>query len=203
MGGNLRDSGFAMRKTLGTRGLEPIRHPEFVLRNGFFHSLRVEAPCALLTSRRSRARWPTRMTQHPVIGRLAMRTMRSLAAVVILSGMLLFPSRSAQACHGKTCSLCSGRGYSGASGFAGYGYGLGYGYGPIYSYMPASNYGSGYGWPPWYCPPRPPLTDSYEGETSTGRRGSVNARLTELEDRVAAYETYANTRLDNLQAGLN
>src|SRR5579885_2438029 len=40
LGGNLRDSGFAMRKILRTRGPEPIRHLEFVLRNGFFHSPR-------------------------------------------------------------------------------------------------------------------------------------------------------------------
>src|SRR5579884_3659588 len=43
LGCPLRDSGFAMRKTLRTRGLEPIRSteygirsPEFVLRNSLF-----------------------------------------------------------------------------------------------------------------------------------------------------------------------
>ena len=39
-GGNLRDSGFRMRKILRTRGLEPIRNPEFALRSGCFPSLR-------------------------------------------------------------------------------------------------------------------------------------------------------------------
>src|SRR5579885_1592210 len=38
MGGDLRDSGFAMRRILRTRGLEPMRNSEFVLRDGFLHS---------------------------------------------------------------------------------------------------------------------------------------------------------------------
>ena len=42
MGWNLRYSGFTMRKTLRTRGPEPIRNSESVLRNGFLRRLRVE-----------------------------------------------------------------------------------------------------------------------------------------------------------------
>ncbi len=38
MGWDLRYSEFTMRKILGTRGLEPIRNPECVLRNGSFHN---------------------------------------------------------------------------------------------------------------------------------------------------------------------
>ena len=38
-----------------------------------------------------------------------MRTMRNLVAVFMLSGMLLFPTQSAQACHGRRCSALRGR----------------------------------------------------------------------------------------------
>jgi hypothetical protein len=142
------------------------------------------------------------MTWHPVTGSLAMRTMQHLVAVVILSGMLLFPSQSAQACHGWICSLCAGRGYSGASGFAGYGYGAAYGYSPSYSYMPSYNYGWGSSYPYWAYPPRPPLGSSDESQPRSSTTSTANDRLAALEARVESINVSTHNRLLGLEGGL-
>ncbi len=127
-----------------------------------------------------------------------MRTMQHLVAVVMLSGMLLFPSQSAQACHGRICTLCAGRGY----GYANAGYVMAYGYTPNNSYMPSYNYGWGYSYPYWAYPPRPPLGSSDESQPRSSTTGTMIDRLADLEARVESINVSTHNRLLGLEGGL-
>jgi hypothetical protein len=116
-----------------------------------------------------------------------MRTMPNVVAFIVVGGMLLFPSQSAQACLGrKACSICAARGCWSGYGSSGYGYGVGYGY----------TYPYGYG----YCSTggaagrqsdrttRPESTQADEGLRAT--LADLNATLRQINDRLGDVESH-------------
>jgi hypothetical protein len=132
-----------------------------------------------------------------------MRTMQHLVAVVILSGMLLFPSQTAQACHGGICRLCAGRAYGGGYGYANPGYGMTYGYSPNPGYTIPYNYGwGGSSCPYWAYPPRPPLGGSDESQPRSSTTGTTIDRLAAVEGRVEQINASTHERLLRLEGGV-
>ena len=131
-----------------------------------------------------------------------MRTMLKVVAVFVFGGVLLLPSQSARACHGrKACSICAAKKacYSGSYGYAGYG--SCYGYSPNYGYYPS--YGCAY--PPGYgsgyvggTQKRLGDRDRPSASTSTG-----NDRIDELASRIEANERDTEQKLRNLEGKLN
>lgn len=126
-----------------------------------------------------------------------MRTMLNVVAVFVFGGVLLFPSRSAQACHGrKACSICAAK----KACNSGYGYGYYYGY----TYPPA--YGYSYNNPPAQparCsvaekdkPTKPKDADVTESMTTT--LAQLNATLKETNTSLKEVQS----RLDRVEARL-
>ena len=128
-----------------------------------------------------------------------MRTMLNVVAVFVFGGVMLFPSRSAQACHGrKACSICAAKKACYAAGYGSSGYGYGYAYPPSYGYC--------YTYPttqPTKCsvaekdkPAKPKDVDETE---------SVTAALTQLTATLRETNTSltdVKTRLDRVEARL-
>jgi hypothetical protein len=117
--------------------------------------------------------------------------MRNLGAVLVLGGVLLFPSQSAQACHGrKVCSLCASRarcygGYGYSNQWYGGGYTYGYGMACVYAYPTGSST------PTCTTASRDPGAaksnpDTAVSETTPGR--SLDRRLDELDRKFAALQ---------------